>query len=340
MPSHFKFPLRHAHRGARAFTLVELLVVVVIIGVIMSLLLPTMQTVRETGRATVCRNHLKELATGCRAHVTAHGIYPTDGWGFKWIGDPDRGFGRRQPGGWLFDVLPYIDQQALHDLGKGQSGSARSQAIRTQLTTPVDLFYCPTRRSPGLYQQRSPDPSEGQWEYNHPDDPGYIQMVVKCDYSANKGDNEGTHTYRPGPNSASGHASYDYPDSRECTGLFWWATEYTDGHVRDGQSITFMLGEEAFDFKMVEQWRAGDPQNAYIGHDPDNSRLAGPEFPLIADFDPTDGRFFSFGGPHQGGCFFAFCDGRVDMVTWAVDLEVLGHLANRADDQEVSLEDF
>ena len=49
---------------------------------------------------------------------------PTAGWGNGWAGEPARGFDKRQPGGWLYNILPYIDQGTLHDLGL--AGAARN----------------------------------------------------------------------------------------------------------------------------------------------------------------------------------------------------------------------
>ena len=48
------------------------------------------------------------------------------------IGDPDRGFGEEQPGGWIFNILPFMEEQALYDLGKGQTGALRDQQLVQQ----------------------------------------------------------------------------------------------------------------------------------------------------------------------------------------------------------------
>ena len=106
-------------RKSAGFTLVELLVVITIIGILIALLLPAVQAAREAARQTQCKNNLKQLALGCLNHDSATGRFPCGGWGFSWTGDADRGNDWRQPGGWIYNILPYIEQQPLHDMGAG-----------------------------------------------------------------------------------------------------------------------------------------------------------------------------------------------------------------------------
>ena len=74
------------------FTLVELLVVIAVMGILIALLLPAVQSARESARMIQCKNHLKQIGLAWLHHHDAQGFFPTGGWGSNWTGDSDRGF--------------------------------------------------------------------------------------------------------------------------------------------------------------------------------------------------------------------------------------------------------
>ena len=79
-------------RAKSGMTLVELLVVIAIIGILVALLLPAVQAARESARKNQCANHLKQISLAALHHHQAQGFFPSNGWGHKWVGDPDHGF--------------------------------------------------------------------------------------------------------------------------------------------------------------------------------------------------------------------------------------------------------
>ena len=106
------YPRPNSNHG---FTLVELLVVIAIIGILIALLLPAVQAAREASRAASCRNHLKQMGLAALNVESAHGHFPSGGWGWEWAGDPDGGFGDRQPGGWYYNVLAYLELSSVRN---------------------------------------------------------------------------------------------------------------------------------------------------------------------------------------------------------------------------------
>ena len=134
-------------RGGSAFTLLELLVVIVIIGALIALLLPAIQSSREAARASHCRNSLRQIAAAMLLHHDSQRCFPSSGWHFTWVGEPERGTGLEQPGSWVFNLLGYLDAEDIRSLGAGLSGDARADALIQRCATPIPLFNCPTRRA-------------------------------------------------------------------------------------------------------------------------------------------------------------------------------------------------
>ena len=143
------YRLRPTHTHPRrhgAFTLVEVLVVLAIIALMLGLLLPAVQKVREAAARTKCLNNLKQIALAAHAYHDARGKIPPGGHSTPpaFFANPDPKY-REAEWSWLFHILPFIEQDALH----------REPDVSVIRTTPVKTYYCPSRRSVALYGNRA-----------------------------------------------------------------------------------------------------------------------------------------------------------------------------------------
>jgi prepilin-type N-terminal cleavage/methylation domain-containing protein len=131
----------------RGFTLVELLVVIAILGTLMGLTIPAVQRSRETSRLLNCQNNASQIAKAMLHHESSLQHFPSGGWGDRWMGIAERGSGTRQPGGWIYALLPYLEQDALHDSVEQLAASDCTAAYTELASIPLPTFACPSRRT-------------------------------------------------------------------------------------------------------------------------------------------------------------------------------------------------
>jgi prepilin-type N-terminal cleavage/methylation domain-containing protein/prepilin-type processing-associated H-X9-DG protein len=359
-PSWRHLPRRPAedrrHRRRAGMTLVELLVVIAIIGTLVGLLLPAVQAAREAARRTSCQSNLKQLALGSLVHEQTYGFLPTGGWGWKWVGDPDRGFDRKQTGGWAFNLLPFVEQVALRNLGRGlQDAAAKADQAVIRLSTPLAIFSCPSRRSPMLW------PVVAGRQFRVTSVPSVesrrVDTVVRGDYAANMGSGTGPFLYQGGGSYST------VEDGDQATEQDWindWYDAFSppqppDGvifrhsmvrfrDISDGTSNTYLLGEKYIDpTAMANGSDQGDDQCLYSGHDRDIVRVGFvPPYPDTRGYDPyndyptsqdTDPKPIAFGSAHPGSCGMAMVDGSVRTTDYGITASVHQGLSSRNDGQ-------
>jgi prepilin-type N-terminal cleavage/methylation domain-containing protein/prepilin-type processing-associated H-X9-DG protein len=156
------------------FTLIELLVVIAIIGVLIGLMLPAVQKVREAAARIHCSNNLKQLGLAFHHHHDSLGYFPSGGLSARspptYVnGTPT--VGAQQGAGWGFQILPFIEAQNTWNAG-----------ALTAVGTPNKLFFCPARRGPQMVTYRD--------NYQPPISGGKITHAL-CDYAASNKDGTG-----------------------------------------------------------------------------------------------------------------------------------------------------
>jgi prepilin-type N-terminal cleavage/methylation domain-containing protein/prepilin-type processing-associated H-X9-DG protein len=309
------------------FTLIELLIVIAIISLLMALMLPAVQRIRETANRTTCTNNLKQLALACLNHHETTRKFPSGGWGWNWLGVPGaanvkaRGSGKDQPGGWAYNILPYIDQQVLHDLGASATTDGdRKNAAITMASTPMPLFNCPTRRAGELFPSTRTEGYYGNYA-------GIVQppYLARTDYAACAG-SDGNDQIDQGPVSlAAGDAMNEAAWANGVPaggykGIIFRRSEVKLSDITAGVSNTYLLGEKYLD---PDKYGSGtdkaDNETLYSGFNNDINRCT--SLPPKQDY-PGSPDTLRFGSAHPAALNMAYCDGSVRGVEYSVNADI------------------
>jgi prepilin-type N-terminal cleavage/methylation domain-containing protein len=291
------------------FTLIELLIVIAIIGVLVALLLPAVQQVRDAADRTRCANNLKQVGLGLVGFLDTQRVFPSNGgWDgkqtipatdgtpftpqtfdftlmkeFQWgVGDPLLG-PKDQTGSWAFAILPNIEQDTMF---RGRVW-----------TSPVSVFICPTRRPavalPVVAEDANGRYWGGGWDWG------------KTDYAVNL-------------------FAFDNRPVCQNTTAF-----------SDGLSNTILAGEKAFNPSVVgpDSWYWDEP--FYLGGSKGTSRGG---FGLLKDGADIQYHYKeNWGSPHTGGVQFVFGDGAVRLLPRGTTQAVFSALLTPDGGEAVSL---
>ena len=296
-------------RATAAFTLVELLVVITIIGIMIALALPGVMAARESSRRVACLNNMTRIGVALSQYEAARMSLPS---GTIDSETPVRSVAEGYKMNWLVGILPYLDERNLHNeidfsAGVYDEKNARPRSIN------VPTFVCP---SCGVCRIMSPTTpgSDGKWS--------------SSEESA----------MRPGTWTASNYAgcqnSTEKPINAENDGVLFLDSRITSDDVTDGLAHTIFVGEKLIGFRDLG-WMSGTRATLRnggtpIGQTPDDSNT------LVVPFDDAgfmiDNPVYvgGFGSCHPGVCNFLFGDGRTDSITTSIDQDILRKLCDRA----------
>jgi prepilin-type N-terminal cleavage/methylation domain-containing protein/prepilin-type processing-associated H-X9-DG protein len=315
------------------FTLIELLVVIAIIAILIGLLLPAVQKVREAANRARCLNNLRQLALAAHHYHDTAGKFPS---GAR-LPDVDVGGRPSRGANLMVELLPYFEQDNLYkkwdDYDNRNNVAGGRNATQAQV---IKILLCPS------------DPlQERVWELtaetaaSPPWSRGFYGL-------SSYGGNAGTRSVHTGGPPAFPRMSRDgifFIDSSVCL---------TDVTVGDGTSNTFLFGERLhrdpeFDRLRPLVWPDATPVGGWgrWGYVANSGAMfqvtlhtAAPInylVPLGGDFSTLENRGCAFGSGHAGGANFAFADGSVRFLRDSTPLATLQALSTRADGEVVTL---
>jgi prepilin-type N-terminal cleavage/methylation domain-containing protein len=307
---------------AAGFTLIELLVVIAIIAVLIGLLLPAVQKVREAASRTRCQNNLKQLGLGMHSCHDVMGGLPSAGWGWFWVGDPNSS-GKDQPGGWCYSILSYVEQDSLAKLGAGtaMNSAAYTTAQQQRCSTPLAVFNCPSRRTLATYQ------GTGTY-FNMTSNP---PAFARTDYAACVGSQAADESFAGPGNSTDGYnpqwwSSQASANPANFNGVMYSRSQVRFTDITHGTSNQLMLGEKYLNpDNYITGTDGGDNECMFAGMDNDMCRDT--NSPAMQDKKGTTDTF-RFGSVHLTGFNGVLADGSVRIIRYSMDPNMFKEMGN------------
>jgi prepilin-type N-terminal cleavage/methylation domain-containing protein len=317
-------PLRCGAPARNAFTLIELLVVIAIIAVLIGLLLPAVQRVREAANRAQCANNLKQLALACHSYHDARKVFPTGQYGDY---NKQTSFGGAYEDSmswsWIAFILPYIEEGTVYTTGNIPTAQLNKSSATSAV---IPILLCPSDTLFGMGAQTESS--------HYLTAPGLV--VGMSNYRGVEGANFCYGTYTNNGTNGPGIGGHP-PNYCECwevgDGIFFpmvWERPYRMTDITDGTSNTFMIGEDIWlpgsfgkgIYGRGYAWAHSVEANLTCAIPPN---LLGPGSPPadIGNFQLNNG----FKSMHTGGLQFAFIDGSVHFVTDSIALGTYRALA-------------
>jgi prepilin-type processing-associated H-X9-DG protein len=293
------------------------------------------QAAREAARRNQCQNNLKQLSLAMLNYESAQKALPTGGWGWHWIGDPDAGTGPNQPGSWVYQIAPLIEEANIRTIAQGLPLAQKKIELMKLSETPITTMNCPTRRPSRPYTYYYTGDV-----YRNMNTP---RVAVRGDYGAcMSGKEKWADGFDEPLTLALGATTFDWdraelakllrtPDgkrTRQLDGVVVYHRAIKLRSISDGLSNTYMLAEK---WMIIPHYETGylswDDQSYYLGFDRDTN-ISSYELPLQDSLIYVDSPF-RMGSAHTTMFNTAFCDGSVHSISYDIDILVHQALGSR-----------